>query len=201
MKRKVFDILVSIVGLGLAALLFIAGGLLTWANSFVRDEVHKELSAQQIFFPKAGTESLTALPPADQSAMTKYAGDQLLTGKEAQTYADHFIAVHLNKIGGGKTYAELSGELLAMQPTDPNYQQKSTQVETVFKGETLRGLLLNAYAFDTMGIIMGIAAVVAFVAGGILAILGGLGLWHASRAKASDELLGGHKDTEAPTAT
>jgi hypothetical protein len=198
MKRKVFDILTSVIGLGLAVLLFIAGGLLTWAHNFIGNEVHKELSAQKIFFPKEGDAALTALPANDAAQMKKYAGQQLTTGAQAETYADHFIAVHLNKIGGGKTYSELSGALLAMQPTDPGYAAKSAQVDTMFKGETLRGLLLNAYAFGTVGDIAGIAAIVAYAGGGILLVLGGLGIWHAARAKEDDEILASHKKDKTP---
>src|ERR1700712_2156241 len=98
MKRRSFDVVVSIVGLGLAALLIIAGGLLTWAHNFVTDEVHTQLSAQQIFFPPKGS---PAIAGAEFKEMRQYAGQQLTTGAQAQTYADHFIAVHLNEIAGG----------------------------------------------------------------------------------------------------
>jgi len=85
------------------------------------------------------------------AAVRQYAGQQMLTGDQAEVYADHFIANHLKTIGGGQTYAQLSGKALA-NPTDAKLQ---AQVATMFKGETLRGLLLNAYAFGTMGTIAG----------------------------------------------
>ena len=62
----------------------------------------------------------------------------------------------------------------------------------LFKGETLRGLLLDAYAFGTMGMIAGIAAIAAFIAAAIMLILGGLGLVHARRVSPAAEILGGH---------
>jgi hypothetical protein len=188
-KRKVFDRLASIIGLGLAVLLFVAGGLLSWAHSFVGNEVHKELSNQQIYFPKAGDASLKALPASDAAAMSKYAGQQLTTGAQAETYADHYIAVHLNKIGGGKTYSQLSGQLQTLDKSDPNYAALSGQVDTMFKGETLRGLLLNAYAFGTMGTIAGIAAIAAWIGGAVLVVLSALGLRHASRVDDADEIV------------
>jgi hypothetical protein len=188
-KRKVFDKLASIIGLGLALLLFIAGGLLTWAHSFVGNEVHKELSNQQIYFPKTGDAALKALPAKDAAAMSKYAGQQLTTGAQAETYADHYIAVHLNKIGGGKTYSQLSGQLQTTDKTDPNYAALSGQVDTMFKGETLRGLLLNAYAFGTMGTIAGIAAIAAWIGGAVLVVLSALGLIHSQRVDEADEVL------------
>lgn len=182
MRRRAFDIIASSVGLALAAILLVAGGLLTWANHFVSNEVRSQLSAQQIYFP---TSSDPELKLPEFAAVRQYEGQQLLTGKQAEVYADHFIANHLKAIGGGKTYAQLSTKAKA-NPTD---QKLQTQVDTMFKGETLRGLLLNAYAFGTMGTIAGIAAVAAFISAGLMLLLGGLGLWHARRVPATKELL------------
>jgi hypothetical protein len=61
----------------------------------------------------------------------------------------------------------------------------------MFRGETLRGLLLNAYAFDTMGMIAGIAAIAAYLAAVVLAVLGLLGLWHSRRVATTEEILAG----------
>lgn len=181
MKRRTFDILISVAGLFLALVLVVAGGLLTWAHNFVSDEVHNQLAAQKIFFPPKGSDAIAG---PEFAAMQKYAGQQLTTGAQAQTYADHFIAVHLNEIGGGKTYSQLSTQALA----NPNDQKLAGTVQTMFRGETLRGLLLNAYAFDTMGTIAGIAAVAAFVAAAVMLVLGGLGLWHARSVPATAEI-------------
>ena len=182
MKRRTFDLLASAIGLGLAVLLIVAGGLLTWAHNFVADEVHNQLSAQKIYFPPSSDPELK--DPAF-AAVRQYAGQQLLTGDQAEVYADHFIANHLKAIGGGQTYAQLSAKAMA-KPTDTKLQ---AQVATMFKGETLRGLLLNAYAFGKMGTIAGIAAIVAFVGAGVLGLLGALGLWHARRTPSERELL------------
>jgi hypothetical protein len=185
MRRRTFDVIASTIGLGLAALLLVAGGLLTWANNFVGDEVHSQLAAQKIFFPAKGDASLTELPAADRSAISQYAGKQLTTGDQAQAYAGHYISVHLKAIGGGQTYAQLS----AAAQKDPNNQKLAGQVATMFRGETLRGLLLNAYGFGKMGTIAGIAAIVAWAGGGLMLVLGGLGLWHARRVPAEQEFL------------
>jgi hypothetical protein len=190
MKRRSFDVVVSFVGLGLAALLIVAGGLLTWAHNFVTDEVHTQLSAQKVFFPPKGS---PAIAGPEFAQMRQYAGQQLTTGAQAHTYADHFIAVHLKEIGGGQTYAQLSAKAQA-DPTDLKLQG---QVATMFKGETLRGLLLNAYAFGTMGTIAGIAALCAFISGAAMLVLGALGLWHSRRVDDDAELLGGHPSRHA----
>ncbi len=185
MRRKTFDALLTVGGVAIAVILLVAGGLLTWAHSFVGNEVHKQLSQEKIFFPPKGSD---ALAPADIGPfINKYAGQQLLTGPQANAYADHFIAVHLKEIGGGKTYSQLSTEAQA----DPKNTELAAKVNTMFKGETLRGLLLNAYAFATMGTIAGIAAIVSFVGAGVLLILAALGYWHLRRTPKDAEVLPG----------
>jgi len=186
MRRRTFDFLASSVGVLLAIVLLVAGGLLLYGYNFVNDQVTQQLTEQQITFPAADSAAIKALPPDDAAAMKVYAGQLMTNGAQAKTYADHFIAVHLKEIGGGKTYSQLSAEALA-NPTD---QKLAAQADTVFKGTTLRGLLLNAYAFWQIGQIALIAAIVAFVAGAILLILSGLGFWHLRRTPAEAELMG-----------
>jgi len=184
MRRKSFDRLISVTGLFIGAVLIVAGSLLSWAHTFVGDEVHSQLAAQQIYFPAKGSPAIAA---PEFAAMRQYAGQQLRTGAQAEVYADHFIANHLRAIGGGKTYAQLSAQAQA----DPTNTKLAATVETVFKGETLRGLLLNAYAFGTMGTIAGIAAIAAFIAAAVMLLLGGLGLWHGRRVSDSTEIFAG----------
>jgi hypothetical protein len=192
MKRKTFDVLVSFAGIFLALVLVVSGSLLTWANHFVGDQVKTQLSAQKIFFPAKGS---PATAGAAFAPMRQYAGQQLTTGAQAQVYANFFIANHLKEAGGGQTYAELSTKAQA----DPTNVKLAGQVATMFKGETLRGLLLNAYAFGTMGTIAGIAAIAAFVAAAVMFVLGGFGLFHARRTGPATELLAGpHVETREP---
>lgn len=186
MRRRTFDFLASSVGVLLAIVLLVAGGLLLWGYNFVNDQVTQQLTEQQITFPAADSAAIKALPPDDAAAMKVYAGQLMTTGAQAKTYADHFIAVHLKEIGGGKTYSQLSAEALA----NPSDQKLAAQADTVFKGTTLRGLLLNAYAFWQIGQLALIASIIAFVAGVIVLILSGLGFWHLRRTPAEAELVG-----------
>src|SRR5580692_370462 len=185
MRRITFDILMATAGLFLAVTLIVSGALLLWAHSFIGNEVHTQLAAQQIFFPAANSKAVAA---PEFAAMRQYGGQQLTTGAQAEVYADHFIANHLKAIGGGKTYAQLSTQAIAQ----PKNTVLAAQVATVFKGETLRGLLLNAYAFGTMGMIAGIAAIGAFIAAAVMLILSGFGLLHARRVSPEAEILSGH---------
>jgi hypothetical protein len=199
MRRKTFDAILTAGGLVLAVVLLVSGGLLTWGHNFVTNEVRTQLTAQKIFIPPAGP---ALADPAIKPYLTKYAGQQLVNGDQAKAYADHFIAVHVKAISGGKTYAELGGAQTALkaQIADAKTAGASTAAldkqltdlnlarETVFKGETLRGMLLNAYAFGTMGKIAGIAAVASFVGAGIMFLLSLLGLVHLRRTPADAQL-------------
>jgi hypothetical protein len=174
--RRMIDSVLVAGGLLMTAVLIIAGGLLVWAHTFVDNQIHNQLAAEQIYFPASNS---PAVAGPEFKQMRQYGGQQLTTGAQAEVYADHFIAVHLKAIGGGKTYAQLSTEA----QTQPNNSALAAQVATVFKGETLRGLLLNAYAFGTMATIAFIAAIAAFIAAGLMLILSALGLVHMRRTR------------------
>ena len=197
MRRRTFDLLASGAGLLIAIVLLVAAALMTWGYTFVNNQVTSQLSEQKIVFPAAGSPALKALPPADAAAMNQYAGQQMTNGAQAKTYADHFVAVHLNEIGGGKTYSQLSAELQA----DPNNAELAKTVQTVFQGTTLRGLLLNAYAFWQIGQILLIAFIVAYIAGAIMLVLSIIGLLHSRRTTPQEELFGGTGSTPAPQST
>ena len=145
---------------------------MTWASSFVADNVHTQLVAQRIDFPEGRLRA--AQRPQGQALPRAVRGQQLTTGAQAKAYADHYIKVHLDESTGGRTYSELSAAARA----NPDDAKAKGLVELAFKGETLRGLLLNAYAFGTMGTIAMYAAWVSFV--GAAAMLGGSTLREAS---------------------
>jgi len=194
MKRRTLDILFSIGGLAIAALLVVAGIVLSANASFANNYVHDQLAAQNITFKTA--DSLTDEEKA-QACLVSYAGQQLTSGKQAECYANNFIGLHLKSTAGGKTYAELGGpqsalrsQLAEAQKATPVDQAKvddlttqlntvTQQRETVFKGETLRGLLLTSYGFSEFGTKAAQAAMVAYFAGGLMFLLAIFGLIHA----------------------
>src|SRR5271165_5988641 len=135
MRRKVFDTLLTTGGLVVTAVLLVAGGLLMWGHNFANSNVHQQLAEQQIVFPAKGSPALA--PAAIGPYLNKYAGQQLLSGPQAKAYADHFIAVHLSEVAGGKTYSQVSTAALA----NPNDATLKGQEATLFQGTTLRGLL------------------------------------------------------------
>jgi len=193
MKRRTLDILFSIGGLGLAGLLLLVGMVFTSNANFANDYVTQQLSQQNITFKPL--DQLTAEEKA-QPGLVKYAGQKLTTGAQAEVYANEFIGLHLTSTAGGKTYAEL-GTVQTDLRTQVTEAQKNgaanvadlqkqlsdvtAQRETVFKGETLRGLLLTSYGFSEMGAKAAQAAMVAYSAAALLFLLALAGLVHAFR--------------------
>src|SRR3954447_453915 len=185
--RATLDKLVSATGLLIALVLLVAGGLLWWASSFTNNQVHDQLAMQGITMPaKAQLETA-----AQHKALDKYAGQQLLTGPQAKAFANHYILVHMNAASGGKTYEQVSGEYIALSDAakaSPAGQQMGQLRQTLFMGNTLRGLLLYGYAFATIGTIAGFASIVCFIGAGLLALLGIVGLVHAKRVRESEKV-------------
>ena len=180
--RSSFDKLISWTGIVVAVVLLFAGGLLVWASSFATQNVHDQLKAQQITMPTA--EALTT--PAQKAALGQYAGQDLTTGAQAKAYADEYIQVHMDESSGGKTYSQISGEFMAANKTAPDAPataELGQLRQTLFMGTTLRGMLLNAYAFATLGTIAMWAAIASFIGAAVMLALGVLGLRHAHKVE------------------
>jgi hypothetical protein len=184
MRRRTFDALATTAGLVLAIILLAAGGLLMWGHSFVDSQVHNQLAAQKIYFPANNSPAIKA---PEFAAMHQYAGQLMTTGAQAEVYANHFIANHLKVIGGGLTYSQLSAKAL----TQPGNVKLAAQVNLMFRGTTLRGLLLSSYAFWKMGEIALWAALVSFVGAAMLLVLSILGFAHVRRVGADTEVFPG----------
>jgi len=189
MSRRVFDLITSAGGAVLVVVLLVAGGLLMWGHSYTKSNVHDQLAAQHIVFPPkaafAAAKPGTEITPAMIPSVSKYAGQQLLTGPQAKAYADHFIAAHLAEMPYGGVYAKISAAALA-EPT--NAKLKGLD-QASFQGTTLRGLLLEAYGFGKIGEVMLWGAIASFCLAAVMALLVALGLRHARRTPAEVELL------------
>ena len=151
MKRVLVEVIIAMV-------FFVAGGLLFWGGHFAHSYVNDQLVAQQIYFPAKGS---AALNPAEFPGLQQYAGQIVNNGPKAKAYANEFIAVHVKGVAGGLTYSQVSTKAQA----DPTNTQLANQANTLFKGETLRGLLLNAWGWWSVGTIALIASFFAFLGG------------------------------------
>ncbi len=189
MSRKVLDVIATTGGVVIVVVLVVAGGLLTWGHSFASTNVRNQLAQQQISFPpqaafahpKAGTEITPSMIPS----VSKYAGQPLLTGQQAKVYANDFIAVHLSEMPYGGVYSKIS----AAAQTNKTSVALKTLEQTSFQGTTLRGLLLEAYGFSVIGTVMLFGAIAAFILAAIMSVLVGLGIWHARRTEAEEQVL------------
>ena len=193
MKRRTLDMMFSIGGLGLAVVLLILGLVMTSNANFAKGYVKDQLSEQQITFKPAA-----ALTEEEQQApcLVEYAGQSLTTGKQAECYANEFIGLHVKESAGGETYATigtiqtgLRNQVAEAQKTSAaNLSDLQTQLATVtaqreslFKGETLRGLLLTSYGFSVFGFKGGEVANLAYVLAAVMLILSLAGIYHAAR--------------------
>jgi len=190
LRRRTIDRV--LIGFGVVATLafVVAGGLLTWGATFSSDYVHDELAAQNVTFPTA-----EELRSEGRDDLVGYAGEDVTTGAEAEAYAS-YIGGHLETIADGKTYSEIDdrGARTAVEEARANGASESEiaelqatadqltgQRDSLFKGETLRGLLLSAYAWSTVGMIAGYAAIGAFAAAALMAGLVIAGFVHLGR--------------------
>lgn len=181
MRRRTFDLLASLGGLGLAIVLLVVGVLFQQNANFANDNVRSQLEAQKIFFaPKSG------LSPEElkEPDIVKYAGKQVVDGDMAHVFADQYIAGHLRAVAGGKTYSQMSEESRA----NPDDTKLAAQVQTLFRGETLRGILLTSYAFWTLGQKAQELAIVFFIGAALFLLLAVLGLLHYRRTPATVEI-------------
>jgi hypothetical protein len=177
-----------------AAVVFAAaGGLLLWGSNFAEDYVHDELASQNVVFPDEAS-----LREEGRDDLVKYADEQVTTGGEAEAYAS-FIGGHMEGIADGKTYSEIDDRGAAQAVVDAREAGASeaevaelqatanelkAQRDSLFRGETLRGLLLSTFAWATVGMIAGIAAWVAFAGAAVLVALIIAGLVHLRRTPA-----------------
>jgi hypothetical protein len=193
LHRRTIDALLIAGGAVVAAVLIVAGALLTWGNNFAEDYVSDELTSQQIFFAEDVAD--------ERPDLAEFAGQQVTTGPEAEAYAS-YINGHLEETAGGLTYAELGGPAREAQAAVTEAQESGadeatvaelqatadelqSQRDSLFRGETLRGLLLSTFAWSTIGRIAGIAAIVAFIAAGVMILLVVAGVVHRGRVARS----------------
>ncbi len=192
LTRHRLDLILTGVGALTTVVLLVAGALLAWGSSFAGNYVTDELAAQNISFPDQAT-----LEQQGRDDLVQYAGEQVTTGAQAEAYAS-FIGGHVAAVAEGATYADLGGPERAAKGAVTeaaangasadeiaDLQAKadtiSEQRETIFRGEMLRGALLNTYAWSTVGRIAGLAAIAAFVTGAVMALLTVAGALHTKR--------------------
>jgi hypothetical protein len=172
----------------MVVILAASSGFLFYEGSFTTDMIKTQLTAQQIYFPNADQiKTGGALDPAEfPQEIRDQAGKQLVDGNQARIYANDFLGKHLQGVAGGSTYATIgtkisaaNAALAAASKTDPNYATLQANVatlngqrDTLFKGETLRSMLLNAYGWWTIGVYTTYAGIALMLVA--LAVLGAL---------------------------
>ena len=142
-------------------------------------------------------------------------GQLLDSGKKAECYANFYIATHMREAAtglgyDGATYATMGAYVRAgtqvslvdqvKAATDAGDTTKATELQgkldqanglrgTLLTGETLRGLLLTSYGFSIFGDRADTAALVCFLAFGLLLLLAVAGIIHAFTSKKADDVV------------
>jgi hypothetical protein len=185
MNRRTFDTIVTSIGAALAVFLFVAAALLNWGATFAQDSVKSQLDNQNISFPAA-----EAMPEATKAQLAKWSEMKVTTGEMARDYSDLYIWEHMKAsaigtIGKEATYSEVSGMYMGLVRGGSNDTAQIAKLgelrQTLFMGNTLRGMLLEAYAFGTMGVIAGYGAIAALIGGLLMLLLTIAGVIHIRR--------------------
>jgi hypothetical protein len=186
MTRRALDLIFAVGGLIIAGLVLVLGLVLQNQADFAKDTVHDQLAQQNVSFTPADKLGANETDPC----LKANAGKPLTSGKQAACYADHYIAVHLAEVNEGKTYSETSNQLRALpDQNSADAQALKGKVETLFRGETLRGLLLTSYGFSIFGDRAQTAAYVCYVLAFILFLAAIAGFIHAATKSADRPIL------------
>ena len=179
MDRSLLDKLISWAGALVALALVGLGAVAIYGGNFGLDNVRDRLEPQNISFPP-----IEAMTPEEKEELGDLAGEKVDTGTEAEAYS-RYIGGHLAEVNEGATYSETSSQARELDEKDPARAELDAKVETLFRGETLRAILLNAYGWWTVGQITFYAGIGMVVAGLLLAVFVFLGFRHARKVAAT----------------
>ena len=178
MDRSNWDKIVSGAGAVVAVVLIALGAMAIYGGNFGRQNVRDRLQPQNISFPP-----VDAMTPQEVAEVGAFAGQKVENGVQAEAFS-RYIAGHLEFVNDGKTYSETSAAA-RQDGLDPKVAADlQAKADTLFKGETLRSILLNAYGWWTVATIALWAGVGMVIAGVFLGILAILGFRHARRGSA-----------------
>jgi hypothetical protein len=179
MDRSNWDRLVSGAAAVIAVVMIMVGAAAIYGGSFGRDNVRSRLQPEKVAFPP-----LDAMTPAEQEELGSFAGQTVDNGSTAEAFA-RFIQGHLAEVNEGKTYSETSSAARADGLDPDTAAELQGKADTLFKGETLRAILLNAYGWWTVATIAMYVGVGLIAAGILLAVFAFLGFRHARRGAAA----------------
>ena len=176
MDRATWDRLVSATGAVLAVVMIALGGAAIFGGLFGQENVRDRLEPQKITFPPA-----EAMTPEETAEVGDFAGAYVDTGTEAEAFS-RYIGLHLSEVNEGKTYSETSAAAREEGIPEDQAAELQGKADTLFKGEALRGTLLNAYGWWTVSTIALFAGFGLVAAGLLLAVFAFLGFRHAKKA-------------------
>ncbi len=189
MDRSSWDRIVSGAGALVAVVLIALGAMAIYGGNFGQQNVRDRLEPQNISFPPA-----EAMTPEETAEIGEFAGAKVDTGVEAEAFS-RYIGGHLVAINDGATYSETSAAARE-EGLDPKVAAElQGKADTLFKGEALRAMLLNAYGWWTVATIALWAGVALVIAGLLLGLLSILGFRHAGKVSVTTRTTQEHRVT------
>jgi hypothetical protein len=201
MKRKTLDMVFSAGGVAVAILLVLLGFVFKTNADFADSYVHDQLAQQKISFTAA---EFLSDEEKTSSCLIENAGTPLDSGKKAECYANDYIGMHLKGSGGGETYATIgaiqtkaktaladatAANASNVDELKADLDKITGQRETMFKGETLRGLLLTSYGFSIFGEKAALAGMLSFLGAIVMLLASIAGFVHAFSSKGEKRLI------------
>ena len=186
MDRSNWDKIVSGAGAVVAVVLIALGAMAIYGGNFGQQNVRDRLVPQNITFPPA-----EAMTPQEKAEIGTFAGQKVETGVQAEAFS-RYIGGHLVDINEGATYSETSAAAREEGLDADTAAELQGKADTLFKGESLKAMLLNAYGWWTVATIALWAGVAMVIAGLLMGIFSILGFRHARKvvvrtAEYSDE--------------
>jgi hypothetical protein len=178
MERKAWDQIVSGAAVVLAVALIVLGAAAIYGGNFGQQNVQDRLEPQNITFPPA-----EAMSEEELAEVGDFADQKVVNGAQAEAFS-RYIGLHLTEVNEGATYSETSAAAREEGLDPDTAAELQGKADTLFKGETLRSILLNAYGWWTVASLAEWVGWGMVVAGVILAIFAILGFRHAARAAA-----------------
>ena len=188
-------------GVAVAILLVLLGFVFKTNADFADSYVHDHLAQQKISFTAA---EFLSDEEKTSSCLIENAGTPLDSGKKAECYANDYIGMHLKGIGGGETYATIgaiqtkaktaladatAANASNVDELKADLDKITGQRETMFKGETLRGLLLTSYGFSIFGEKAALAGMLSFLGAIVMLLASIAGFVHAFSSKGEKRLI------------
>ena len=178
MQRKMWDQIVSGAGAVVAVVLLMLGAVAIYGGTFGQDNVRDRLAPQNVTFPP-----LEAMTPAEKNLVGDFAGTKVVDGLPGLRPSRTTSASTSKTRTRARPTPRPALWLVQKGLSEKEAAELSGMADSLFKGETLRAMLLNAYGWWTVSSLVIFAGYGLLAAGALLALLAIMGFFHARKTE------------------